>query len=49
MTLNLIFMSITLQKKKWTESEIMQQQNIQMQMDENQLKLQKLGYINQTL
>ena len=46
MTLNLFFLTITFQKKIWKDTEIMQQQEIQKKMDENRVKIQRLGYVS---
>ncbi|HWJ79587.1 MAG TPA: YrzI family small protein [Niallia sp.] len=46
MTINLIFVTMTFRKKVWSETELLQQQEIQEQMEANRLKLQKLGYVS---
>jgi uncharacterized protein (TIGR02413 family) len=49
MTLNLIFLTVTLKKKQWTNAEIWQDIEMEKRITENRRKLDEMGYFTHRL
>ncbi|MEK5381459.1 YrzI family small protein [Niallia sp. FSL W8-0635] len=49
MTLNLIFLTVTLKKKQWTNAEILQDLEMEKRITENRRKLDEIGYLTHWL
>lgn len=49
MTLNLIFLTVTLKKKQWTNAEIWQDIEMEKRITENRRKLDEIGYLTNRL
>jgi uncharacterized protein (TIGR02413 family) len=49
MTLNLIFLTVTIKKKQYTNAEWLQEMEMEKRMEENRRKLHEIGYLNHRL
>lgn len=49
MTLNLIFLTVTLKKKQWSDAEIMQDMEMEKRIAENRRKLSEIDYLTHRL
>ncbi|WP_312093329.1 YrzI family small protein [Niallia sp.] len=49
MTLNLIFLTVTLKKKQWTNNEILQEMEMERRIAENRRKLSEIDYLTHRL
>jgi len=49
MTLNLIFLTVTIKKMQYTNTEWLQEMEMEKRMEENRRKLHEIGYLNHRL